>query len=55
MVALTPPKVVGKGAGGPAVAVKTAVSIFTAYKLTMESAVTGAAPLAAETVVTVAR
>src|ERR1019366_10129009 len=32
MVALTPPKAGGKGAGGPADAVKTAVAIFTAYR-----------------------
>ena len=54
IVALTPPKVAGKGAGGPAVAAKVAVEMLTAYMLTMESGVTGAAPLAAETVVTVA-
>jgi hypothetical protein len=54
IVALTPPKVVGKGAGGPAVAAKTAVSMLAAYRLTTESGAAGAAPLAAETVVTVA-
>jgi hypothetical protein len=52
IVALTPPKPVGKGSGGPAGAVKTAVETFAAYMLTIESAVTGAVPLAAETVVT---